>query len=180
MQVDTSNKWSSFSLGLSLACDGSSNGPTDNSFKTQPQSSPSCFCSHSHALPQVSHWEPEQNIAPDDHHSKEGKIHKTNSHLPFFQFTGQLHTQLHQHNWGVTAWWQEWAKNHQIHVLYLPAKAANYTARVEDFSKNSSPSMLFLEPICALHHWDVKHGRKLKSQMNRFILCTKEELMFQH
>lgn len=159
--------------------DGSSNGPTDNSFKTQPQSCPSSFCSHSHALPQVSHREPEQDIAPDDHHSKERKLHKTNRHFLLFQFMGQLHTQLHQPNRGVTAWRWEWAKNHQIHVHYLHAKPDNYTARVEDFSKNSSPSMLFLEPICASHRWDAKHGRKLKSQMNQFILCTKGELMFQ-
>lgn len=65
-------------------CDGFNNGPTNNSFSTQTQSSPSSF-SHSRAAPSgVSYRESEQDPARDENHSKERKLQKSNSHFSIF------------------------------------------------------------------------------------------------
>lgn len=63
--------------------------------------------------------EPERDTARDDNHYKERKLQIV--FLFFFQFMGQLRTQLYRRNWGVAARWQEWAKNHHRRVLHLPS-----------------------------------------------------------
>lgn len=92
---------------------------------------------------------------------------RVNSCFSFFQFMGQLHTQLLQHNWGGTAQRHGWDENHHRQVLYLPFRYQKrqkqvtiYAAKVQIFFPNSTHSMLFPEPFCTSHCWDVIHGQK--------------------